>query len=218
MNVSLLSTIRKIGPNKIAFGLILLFYSVGWIGMVFFDTLKMAALTPFNLLITLGIMIFTGKESGKPFFLFFVLAFGIGMLTEIIGVNTGYLFGVYHYGDNLGIKLLGVPLFIGVNWFVTMYCVSEVTALVRFPLWGKVALGALLAVVLDFFLEQVAGKLDFWYWKDDIIPLYNYLCWYGISCIILGIQMYFLPIKRNISAVFLFVIQVLFFMSLSLIV
>ena len=40
------------------------------------------------------------------------------MLTEAIGVNTGLLFGTYEYGANLGFKIFGVPLIIGVNWTV----------------------------------------------------------------------------------------------------
>lgn len=217
MTHALFAFFRKIPRTTILHALIVIFYTVGWVGMVFFDTQKMAALTPLNLLITLGIMIYSGKESGKPFLWFFVLSFAIGMITEMIGVNTGYLFGDYNYGANLGPKIVGVPFLIGVNWFVTMYCASEVIHLFRLNFWVKVALSALLAVVLDFFLEQVAGKLDFWYWKGDIIPVYNYICWYGISFLILGIQANYFPVRRNISAVFLFGVQVLFFMSLSLI-
>ena len=48
---------------------------------------------------------------------FFIFAFSIGFLVEVIGVNYGIIFGNYTYGKVLGFKVLNVPLMIGVNWF-----------------------------------------------------------------------------------------------------
>ena len=45
-----------------------------------------------------------------------LLGFLTGMITEILGVQWGWIFGNYQYGDALGYKVLGVPLLIGVNW------------------------------------------------------------------------------------------------------
>jgi uncharacterized membrane protein len=63
----------------------------------------------------------TSKNSA--FYIFAVAAFATGMLTEMIGINTGYLFGNYQYSNVMGYKLLGVPLLIGVQWFVTVFAV-----------------------------------------------------------------------------------------------
>jgi putative membrane protein len=32
-------------------------------------------------------------------------------------------------------------------------------------------------VALDFLIEPVAMKSDFWTWENGVIPLYNYLSW-----------------------------------------
>ena len=45
-----------------------------------------------------------------------IIGFLTGMITEILGVQLGWIFGDYQYGEALGYKLFGVPLLIGVNW------------------------------------------------------------------------------------------------------
>ena len=44
------------------------------------------------------------------------------MTVELVGTKTGMLFGDYSYGKVLGPALQGVPLIIGINWFIMMYC------------------------------------------------------------------------------------------------
>ena len=46
---------------------------------------------------------------------------------NITGANTGLIFGNYTYGNILGMKVLGVPLIIGLNWFIVMYCAGVAT-------------------------------------------------------------------------------------------
>ena len=50
----------------------------------------------------------------KLFFLL-ITCFLVGMLSEIIGVKYGFIFGEYSYGNALGIKFMGVPLIIGIK-------------------------------------------------------------------------------------------------------
>ena len=212
---SLYSFYQTLPKYLVATAVAVIFHLVGWVGMLFFDTQMMASLTPFNLIITLLTLSYSFPERNKTLYSYFFVAFGVGMITEIIGVNTGYLFGEYRYGENLGFAVSGVPLLIGTNWFVTMYCVTQSVDFLKIPVWAKVGLGALLAVVLDYFLEQLCAKLGFWYWKGDTIPIFNYLCWYLISAFILAINFRFFPLKRNLFGIYLFIIQLLFFMSLS---
>ena len=49
------------------------------------------------------------------------------MIAEILGVNYGLIFGKYDYGDNLGLKLLGVPLLIGLNWVVLTFICGSIS-------------------------------------------------------------------------------------------
>jgi putative membrane protein len=75
--------------------------------------------------------------------------------------------------------------------------------------------GALLATVFDWIMEPVAVKLGFWTWLGTgEIPLWNYVCWFGISALLMAVfQACSFP-KRNLFAVHLLIIQTLFFLIL----
>ena len=47
-----------------------------------------------------------------------LLVYIITFFSEWIGVNYGWLFGSYVYGESLGFKIGGVPLLIGANWLL----------------------------------------------------------------------------------------------------
>ncbi|MBL6866293.1 MAG: carotenoid biosynthesis protein, partial [Flavobacteriales bacterium] len=48
------------------------------------------------------------------------VAIGGGLAVEIVGVQTGMLFGTYSYGDILGPKLAGVPIILGALWWMSL--------------------------------------------------------------------------------------------------
>ena len=105
----------------------LLFHISGLIGILctpykvfFVNSTPVVLLTMFLLLSS------TEKKVAQDYFIFFVISFIIGLTTEIIGVNTGLLFGDYQYGSVLGPKLFGVPLLIGLNWFIIVFCSGSV--------------------------------------------------------------------------------------------
>jgi putative membrane protein len=73
---------------------------------------------------------------------------------------------------------------------------------------------SLLAVFFDWIIEPVAGKLGFWQWENGNIPFYNYVCWLIISAFLLALFQRLPFNKRNIFAVHLLIIQLLFFLVL----
>src|ERR1700712_798596 len=81
-------------------------------------------LTPLNLLGSLTILLRFHQDWNRSFLLFIVLAFVIGFFIEVIGIQTGIIFGKYHYETLLGFKLFGVPPVIGFNWLMLVYCVG----------------------------------------------------------------------------------------------
>ena len=134
--------------------------------------------------------------------MFMAITVGIGFVVEVIGVNTALLFGEYTYGNVLGIQVKNVPLIIGVNWFIVMYCCGITTYTLFKKALSKLAIetktptqslkaisviidGATIAVFLDWIMEPVAIKLGYWHWKTDVIPFYNYLCWFVVSVFLL---------------------------------
>lgn len=141
------------------------------------------ALTPVQLLSSLLIILLFHRGWNDSFPIFAAAAFWIGFGAELIGIHTGYLFGDYVYGPTLGPKLWDVPIIIGVNWFILAYLTGSVFRKVPNDYYAAF-LGALAMTALDYIIEPVAVALDFWYWKFDVIPVENYVGWFGVSFVV----------------------------------
>lgn len=217
---------------EIATAIAVLFHSIGLIGLLFFDRTFFLAATPFNLLLSFALLTWTQTNKNIHFLIFLAACFVVGIMVEVIGVNTGYLFGDYAYGNVLGTKIRKVPLLIGVNWFIIIYCcgISIHTVLMRAI--DRIALdtgkapmtlkalsviidGATLAVFFDWLMEPVAVKLGYWAWNGDgSIPMFNYICWFVISLLLLIVFHFAKFNKQNKFAVNLLLIQGMFFLLL----
>lgn len=173
-------------------------------------------LTPFNLLLTLAMLLWAHEGWDTKMTLILTSIALIGFVAELIGVHTQWLFGHYWYGPVLGPKLLQTPLLIGINWLVLAYGVYVLLSPLNLGRLMPFA-GALLMVAFDYVMEPVAVSLNMWQWAGDLIPLKNYLDWYLVSCLIFA-MMYFLKVKlRNKLAVWILLIQFLFFLVLNFI-
>jgi bisanhydrobacterioruberin hydratase len=216
--------------NQIATAVAILFHAIGFAGILFFKNDSIIRSTPFNLLLMFGLLIWTQKEKNFSFWLFVLAIFITGIAVEVTGVNTGLLFGQYNYGSVLGFKMFNVPLIIGINWFIIIYCcgisiqtlltkaIDKVAVTTATPPMALKALsviidGATMAVFFDWLLEPVAVQLGYWKWEGEI-PLYNYLCWFVISLIMLTLFHVCKFNKQNKFAVHLLLIQVMFFLLL----
>ena len=76
------------------FFLIAFFQICGLIGVLFIDRDLTLSLTPQNLLVTTFSIFFIYEDKIKMI-RFFIFAFSIGFLVEVIGVNYGIVFGNY---------------------------------------------------------------------------------------------------------------------------
>jgi len=110
-----------------------------------------------------------------------------GMAAEIIGVQTGLVFGTYRYGEGLGLKILGTPWLIGLNWVLLVYASAALFSHLKIHVVWKIPAAAGVMVVYDLVLEQVAPLLDMWYWQDGKIPLQNYIAWFVLAIIFLSL-------------------------------
>jgi putative membrane protein len=216
---------------RVATSLAILFHVIGITGILFFDRKFFIASTPVHLLLMFALLIWTQPEKNKFFFLFLGIAFLAGVGVEIIGVNTGALFGNYHYGNVLGPGIGNVPWLIGVNWFIIIYCAgisvntllmkiinrvpgSEQTSPKALKVLSVIVDGATLAVFFDWLMEPVAVKLNYWQWNENEIPFYNYACWFLVSVLLLTIFHFCKFEKKNKFAVNLLLIQLMFFLIL----
>lgn len=140
-------------------------------------------------------------------FLFFI----IGMLVEWVGVHHDFLFGAYHYGNNLGLKLDGVPYLIGINWTVLTLITATIANKYFQNKWFKIVLASLLMIFLDFFMETSAPPFDFWIWENGNAPLQNYITWFLVALLLHFIYQR-ISIKPNASfAINVYLSQLVFF-------
>ena len=169
------------------------------------------ALTPFNLALTFGLLIWGNDDFSFNFFKVISVLFLIGFFVEVLGVYSGLLFGEYHYGKTLGFQFLEVPLIIGVNWVLLVVSSFAVSSYFVSNSLLKVVLSSIIMVLLDLMIEPVAIRLDFWHWQAEVIPLQNYLMWFLVALLMNWI-LTFNRFKFNVKLGFgLLISQVLFF-------
>ncbi|PWK22973.1 putative membrane protein [Arcicella aurantiaca] len=216
--------------RTITFTIIVLMYLAGTIGLIYPLTQPyFKLLSPLNLWISLILLLLFHQDFSIKFIFIAVVIFLAGFLVEVIGVHTGIIFGEYRYGKTLGTQLFNVPLVIGANWLLLVYCSSSVTQniCVRLkkifptnPLFSftffKAFLAASLMVSLDFLIEPVAIRLDFWHWQNEQIPLQNFQAWFLIAFLLTFIFLKANFLKNNLLAPLLFTLQLLFFIFLYL--
>tara|TARA_A100001011_G_scaffold182466_1_gene191299 strand:- start:5640 stop:6272 length:633 start_codon:yes stop_codon:yes gene_type:complete len=165
--------------KNISIFLIWLVHISGLLGMLFYDLDFFASFTSINLFLMSIILFLNIKIKSKYHVLSILLIFLIGMITEILGVNYGLIFGDYEYGNNLGFKLFGVPFLIGVNWILLTAISANISALItkNKNIVLTVIIGALLMLAMDFVMEPIAPKLDLWKFNNLIVPTSNYIGW-----------------------------------------
>jgi putative membrane protein len=201
-------------PYAIALFLLISMHIAGVIGLnnTYTQTL-FEQLVAFNLITTAIIVFYFHTDFQLPFLLFCIITALTGYIVEVIGVHTGQIFGNYIYGNGLGFKILEVPLLIGINWLVLIYCTGVLIQQLVPIVWIRPFIGAVFLVILDFFIEPFAIRHDLWAWKNNSIPFKNYLAWFILSVLLLqGFQ--WIPFrKKNKIAVMIYGIQLLFFIS-----
>jgi uncharacterized membrane protein len=172
---------------------------------------------PFTLLISLVLLyLFHGKITTRVVMIS-LLVFTAGLLLEMIGVATGLIFGEYHYGATLGLKIFHTPLIIGVNWLILVYCSMVIAGRYVDPPYFRSIVAASMMVVYDFALEPAAIRLDMWHWAGGAVPLQNYLAWFVIAVALNYLAGWLkLPNRENKLAGPLFFIQLAFFVVLDL--
>lgn len=197
--------------------LLTIIYTLGGIGFLF-PLLRpiLIHFTPFILLLTFIIVLtFHEKWGKKPIFIF-ILTYILCLLIEMIGVNTGKIFGSYQYGEGLGLKLFETPLLIGLNWVMLSYCSTTVA-----QRWFKQPLiqiisSSLFLLGYDLIMETVAPTMDMWQFQDFKIPVQNYVVWFLVALVINSLMVLF-KIRGNYKvSKALLLIQIIFFGVISL--
>lgn len=140
--------------------------------------------------------------------IFIAITVAIGYGVEVLGANTGFLFGKYTYGNSLGEKVFGVPIVVPLVWFVIVFITysltfsslsatktSKITSLV--PL---VLLATFGTVAWDFLVDPLFSSSQYGYWTWQInsstpqlsgVPLSNFVGWSVVSFVMLAFFIFF---------------------------
>lgn len=194
----------------------IVFYLVGVVGTwwsytspLFFNLIPLALLLSFT-----ALLIFHEAKVTRNTIVGFIAIYLLSFFIEVIGVNTGLIFGSYVYGNSLGIKLFGTPLLIGINWLFLVYTTSSVLEGFRMPVLAKIGLAAALMLIYDIVLEQIAPMLDMWHWENGLIPLQNYVAWFVLALLFQSLLKILNVKVQNKFAYFIIICQFMFFLFL----
>lgn len=202
--------------KRIAVAVIIIFHLVGLVGFLIPAAQPyFIKLVPFHLLLMFAVIVFSYNADIKRLLLFVSGVFLCGFLVEVLGVHTGKIFGSYYYGNTLGYKIAAVPLLMGVNWVILIFSIGQMmkSFKVRHSILASV-IGAIFLVILDFFLEPVAMKFDYWHWDWHKIPVQNFVAWFIVSVILLKFY-YALDLKQQkYVGTVMFASQLIFFVVL----
>ena len=200
----------KLNIENISIALIWLFHVSGILGIIYGNSNWFISFTPLNLTLNFLLLLINCKVN-KRVLTIIILGFFIGMITEILGVQYGWIFGDYQYGNQLGTKLMGVPLLIGVNWALLTVITGAIAQQFYLNKFMRVLIGVGLMLFLDLLMEPLAPVLDFWIFDGEEAPLQNYLGWAAVA-IFLQFGYYFLKVRVNGSFPFhLYLLQIIFF-------
>jgi putative membrane protein len=200
----------KLTKENLSIATIWLWHISGILGMLYGNSDWFVSATPLNLLISF-VLLLINLKGHKWFFPLAFIAFLVGMISEILGVQFGWIFGDYQYGEQLGYKILGVPLMIGVNWAMLTIATGAIAQKFFEKIFMQIIIGVGLMLLLDLLIEPVAPILDFWAFEGGEAPLQNYVGW-GAVALCLQFGFHFLKIKVESDFQYhLYLLQIIFF-------
>ena len=191
-------------------------YLVGTIGLIIPYSFPLFLRLTFLTLIvsSIGLFIFHQAKNIKKDIIIFAVIFLLGFTVEVLGVNTGLVFGSYQYGETLGIKLFNTPLLIGLNWLFLTYTALSISSKITKKSFWQLIIAPTLMLGYDIVMEQLASIMDMWTWSNSLIPIKNYIAWWLIGLLFAGILKRSKINTNNPLALVLFLCQFLFFVVL----
>ncbi len=193
-------------------------YLVGILGMIIPYSFPLFLRLTFLTLIvsSVGLFIFHQSNNIKKDIIIFAVIFFLGYTVEVLGVNTGLIFGSYQYGETLGIKLFKTPLLIGLNWLFLTYTALSISNKITKNSFLQLIIAPTLMLVYDIVMEQLAPIMDMWSWTNSLIPIKNYIAWWLIGLLFAVILKRTKINTNNPLALLMFLCQFLFFVVLFL--
>lgn len=122
---------------------------------------------------------------------YLVVALGVALLAETVGVRTGWPFGHYAYSRSLGWRALGVPVVVPLAWAMFAYPCLLAGRRLGHPLLA----GAWALASWDLFLDPQMVAAGHWRWLDvrstvpgiPGVPVSNFLGWAAVALLLLAL-------------------------------
>lgn len=118
------------------------------------------------------------------------IAIGLGFLSEVSGVHTGFPFSAYSYTDVLQPQVFDVPILIPLAWGMMAYPAWSIGSLLGRAWWSRALFAALALTAWDVALDPQMVGLGFWTWPEGGayagIPLLNFAGWLGVGLLVFG--------------------------------
>lgn len=161
-------------------GFLVLVYISGSIGF-FINPSFFKPFTWFTLIITCLVFLIHQPVNQPKYLLSFLCLAAFGFSMELLGIDTGMIFGTYHYGNSLGPKFEEVPIIISLNWALL---INSGVLLAGYFFEHRLAtafLAAILVVLIDVCMEHIAPLMDMWYFEGGMAGIHNYIGWFCIA-------------------------------------
>ncbi|MGC9472214.1 MAG: carotenoid biosynthesis protein [Bacteroidales bacterium] len=206
---------NKLPPAEVK-KFILIFYTVALTGFLIpFTRDVFISITPLAIILSTYLLAVYHTTYSKRDILAFLFVFLLGFLIEVIGVNTGHIFGSYHYGRALGPKIFHTPPLIGINWLFLTYTSVGIAKSLKIKKGLILFVAPLIMLLYDVILEQVAPEIEMWFWQNDTVPIKNYLAWYVTGWCFVSLFRILKIETKNPLAVILLTCQFVFFLILT---
>lgn len=153
-------------------------------------------ITPFGITAAVLAAVYEPIKNNRSLLVWIILVYFITVTLEIIGTNTGIVFGNFHYGNTLGPKIMNVPYIVGLNWVMIILGTNAVAYILSKGRYFRWVIASCLLVITFYFGENPAAELDYWSWLGNYIPLKNYASCFLIAfaasaALSLGVKNYF---------------------------
>lgn len=194
----------------------IVFYCVGLV--LYFTPLThemFILITPYTLVLVAVAIFSHHREWNIKTMAVLASIFILSFITEIIGVATGKVFGVYEYGNGLGVKIAEVPVIIGLNWVFLTYASNSIISKYTSKNIPIIIGAASLMLLYDILLEKVAPLMDMWLFSQNKPPVSNYVVWFLLALVFNWAIQKFQINTQNRPARWLFFIQFVFFVIIA---
>ena len=170
--------------------------------------------TPYvaDVLFFLGVVIHSSKLWGMArTSIYIITVMCLGYSAEFIGINTGLVFGVYHYNAANPGMIFGVPYFIPVQYAYLVYAANMLCIaissklLLRNNVWMLAILTGAIMTLKDLSTDPVKSTVEkIWIWSNGGAyfgePVHNFVGWFFVFGILTLVATSLAWHRGNLSA------------------